>query len=254
MKRAICIVLLIIILVALGVTVYFTLKGQPVGPGPGPDVPPESGDDIDDKYYPANTIEVRDSKTISGTQRREVDVVMPAFSNLTDYSFQENMNKKIANTINPYINEIAIVADETVPATKIYRYTVTYERYNNGKYLSLLVSQNYDTGIDGLRSNAWKDTYTIDVINNQEMMLADVCSSSNYKKEIVKEINQQAKEKDIQLFGGEGLTDIPDTQRFYIKEQKLYIYFEPASVAPYLDGEMHFEMPYEMVDGKFIIN
>lgn len=246
MKRVILIILGVIFIVLLGVVCYFTfVKPTPIGPE-------KSGDVIEIPPMKSELIEVRTATTKTDTQRRVVNVEMPAFSNLSDYSFQENINKKIADSINPYINEIAIVADESVPATAIYRYTVSYERYNNDDYISLLVLQNYSTV--GLRSNVWKDTYTVDVVNNRELKLADVCDSKDYKSKIVAEVNKQAEEKNIELIAGNGLADIPDTQRFYIKDKKLYIYFEPASIAPYLDGEMHFEMPYEFVDGKFVMN
>jgi len=249
MKR-VAIVLLVVVLIVLGVTIYFTVNNQPIidieGSG-DPIIPPALSE----------TIEVRDAITKADTQKRYVDVKMPAFENLTDYAFEETINQKIASSINPYINEIAIVADEGSPATAIYRYTVSYERYNNEDYVSLVVLQNYSTQYEsgyGLRSNVWKDTYTIDARNNRELTLADICSSKEYKKIIIAEVNKQAKEKNIELIAGKGLESIPNTQRFYIKDKKLYIYFEPASIAPYLDGEMHFEMPFEFIDGKFMMS
>ena len=83
--------------------------------------------------------------------------------------------------------------------------------------------------------------------------MEDICSSDNYKEIIVKEINKQAVDKKLNLVAGNGLSNIPDTQRYFIKEGRLFIYFEPASIAPYLDGEMIFEMPFKFVNGKFIV-
>ena len=153
----------------------------------------------------------------------------------------------MVNSTSPYIKEIEVVADETI--TKQYKYTVSYERYNNDNYISLVILQNYSTGEGGMRSNEWKDTYTVDVVKNKLLSLADVCAMNNYKQIIVDEVNKQARSQN--LMAGNGLTHIPETQRFYIKDKKLYIYFEPASIAPYLDGELIFEMPFEYVDGKF---
>ena len=164
----------------------------------------------------------------------------------------EIINKEIADSINPYVNEIAVVADESLPSTVKYKYEVSFERFNNENYISLVVLQNYATG--GMRSNTWKDTYTIDVLNNRKITLADICDFEDYKEVIVEEVNRQADENNISLIAGNGLSDIPDTQRFYIKDEKLYIYFEPASIAPYLDGEMHFKMPFDYEDGKFILD
>ena len=211
--------------------------------------PPKPSGEIIDTRTASEKIVVSDAITNTETQKRLIDIIMPTFGNLSDLTFQEAINTKIEEGINPYIKEISIVADESI--SKQYKYTVSYERYNNEDYISLVILQSYMTG--GMRSNVWKDTYTIDVVKNKELKLADVCSSNNYKEIIVEEVNEQAKEKNINLIAGNGLADIPDTQRFYIKDKKLYILFEPASIAPYLDGELIFEMPYEFVNGKFIL-
>jgi len=242
MKRVVIILSIIVIIALIGVGCFFLFFREE------PPIIIPSGEPIV-QLEPSEKTIVEITSTITETQRRNVNVQMPTFKNLTDYTFQEVINKKIADSINPYVNEIAIVADESI--SKQYKYNVTYERYNNGNYVSIVVLQNYYTG--GMRSNVWKDTYTIDVVSNKEMSLADICDSTNYKEIIVKEVNKQAKEKDINLVAGQGLVDIPDTQRFYIKDKKLFIYFEPASIAPYLDGEMHFEMPFKFENEKFIV-
>lgn len=246
MKKVLVILGILILIVAIGVGGYFLFFSKPE-PGPQPPVI-VSGDD---EKTPAEKIIVDTAVTKTEIQRRSVNVNMPFFTNLSNYSFQENINKKIADSITPYINEIAIMADESLPTTTRYKYDVDFERYNNNNYISLVVLQNYSTG--GMRSNIWKDTYTVDIVNNEEVTLADICSSVDYKKIIVKEVNKQAEDKKLNLISGNGLSSIPDTQRFYIKDEKLYIYFEPASIAPYLDGEMHFEMPFKFENGQFIV-
>lgn len=250
MKRVVIVILIIIFVALCGVGIYFGVF-QGVQNPPVYESGENSGDVIVENQAPSEKIEVTTSYTKTTTNRREVNVEMPTIKGLSDYTFQEIVNKKIAESINPYVMEIGIVADETIPAGTKYYYTVSYERYNNGDYISLVVLQNYSTG--GMRSNVWKDTYTIDVVNNREILLADICSFKDYKKVIVDEINRQAAAKKIELVAGNGLADLPDTQRFYIKDEKLYIYFEPASIAPYLDGEMHFEMPFSFVDGRFVV-
>lgn len=246
MKRVAILLLIIVFIALIGVGCYLAFKDNGV-----PIEKPGNSGDKPEILSASDKIIISITPTHTETQRRLVDVNIPAFSNLSDYSFQESINTKIADSINPYIKEINIVADETV--SKQYKYTVSFERYNNEEYISIVLLQNYSTGEGGMRSNTWKDTYTIDVINNKEISLADICSAENYKKIIVAEVNKQAKEQNLNLVAGNGLADIPDTQRFYIKDKKLYIYFEPASIAPYLDGEMIFEMPFEFVNGKFIL-
>lgn len=243
MKQIAMVLLIIFLLALVGVGIFILLSDE----DEIIEVPVESGDIIE--IEPSEKIIIGTANTNTETQKRIVNVSMPTFNNLSDFSFQEVINKKIADSINPYINEIVIVADDTI--SKQYKYDVSFERYNNEDYISLVVSQNYMTG--GMRSNEWKDTYTIDIVKNKELSLADVCNSENYKEIIVSEVNKQAKEKNLNLVAGNGLISIPDTQRFYLKDKKLYIYFEPASIAPYLDGEMHFEMPFEFTNGKFIL-
>ncbi len=246
MKKFVIILLILILIVLMGVGCYFLFFSEQEERKPSGDN--KSGDVF---ISASEKIVVDTAVTKTETTRRNIDVKMPTFMNLSDYSFQETINKKIADSINPYIHEIAIVADGTT--TKQYKYIVSFERYNNDDYVSLVILQNYYTGSDGMRSNVWKDTYTVDVVNNRELTLADICDITDYKKVIVAEVNKQASDKNIELIAGNGLADIPDTQRFYIKDKKLYIYFEPASIAPYLDGEMHFEMPFSYVNGKFIV-
>ena len=246
MKRIVIVLLIIIIATLIGFGIYFAVNQNEEPPVISGD---SSGEIIE--LSAAEKTEITTVLTKTNTQRRDVNVQMPAFMNLNNYSFQETINKEIADSINPYINEIAIVADESLPSTSRYKYTVEYERYNNDDYVSVILSQNYYTG--GLRSNAWKDTYTVDVVRNKKLSLEDICSSDNYKEIIVKEINKQAVDKKLNLVAGNGLSNIPDTQRYFIKEGRLFIYFEPASIAPYLDGEMIFEMPFKFVNGKFIV-
>lgn len=235
-------IIVLIALISLGVYIEFFNK-EPVIDTPEP--PPV------DTTTPAEKIVIETATTKTETQKRNIDVNMPKFTNLSNFSFQENINARIAESIEPYIDEIVVVSDETSPSNSKYKYEVSYERYNNTDYISLVIIQKYSTG--GMRSNEWKDTYTIDFANNKEVSLANVCSSENYKQIIVAEVNKQAKERELNLIAGNGLSNIPDSQRFYIKDEKLYIYFEPASIAPYLDGEMHFEMPFKYANGKFIL-
>ncbi len=252
MKKVIVVLSLILVVAIIGIGVYWVSTHSQ-----GPIEPPAPPVEDSGNKTPAEKVDIKTKTTESQTLVCTVHASIPQFSGLTgNFAFQENINAKINSSIRPYIEEISIVADESAPDEARYRYNVDYERFNNDNYISLLVAQEYVTSYEygqGLRSTAWKDTYNVDIVNCRELTLADVCSSRNYKKIIVAEVNKQAEQRNIKLNGGEGLTDIPDSQRFYIKDQKLYIYFEPASIALYLDGEMHFEMPYTFLDGKFIL-
>ena len=145
-----------------------------------------------------------------------------------------------------------IVDDET-PDTALYKYVTTYYKYTCGKYLSLVIDQDYQTG--GIRSNKWKDIYNINAETERLFYLNEIFKVGiDYKTAIIEEINRQALTQNIELIGGNGLTKIPDKQKFYIKDDKLVIYFAPSEAAANVYGELHFEMPFTMnEDGYFEI-
>ncbi|MBR6252375.1 MAG: DUF3298 domain-containing protein [Clostridia bacterium] len=167
---------------------------------------------------------------------------------LSDLNFAKEVNNQIYDVVNTYSEEILLFKDgvsyddkdNDIINNKQYRYTIDYERYNNGNFISLVLLLNYNTG--GLRSNVWKEIFNVDVVNNKIIKLSDLFSSSTYKYEIAKEINKQAKERYINLLDEEGIKSIPDDQKFYIKDEKLIIYFEKSAIGK---DELEFTMPYE---------
>ena len=51
--------------------------------------------------------------------------------------------------------------------------------------------------------------------------------------------------------GGNGLTKLPAKQKFYVKDDKLVIYFDPSEAAANVYGELHFEMPFVMNESGY---
>lgn len=201
---------------------------------------------------PSEKIKVDTITYIDNKEKSEININRPSIDNLSNNTFEQYINNQMSKTTQYYQKEINVVLDENTPDTTNYRYKVDYERYNNEDYLSLVINQSYQTG--GMRSNAWKDTYNIDVVKNTEIYLKDLFASTvDYEKEIVDEINEQAMLKNYELVGGNGLKDIPEKQKFYIKDGKLIIYFDPAAIAPYVYGSLNFEMPFKLEAGKFIV-
>ena len=50
----------------------------------------------------------------------------------------------------------------------------------------------------------------------------------------------------------DSLNELNEKQKFYIKEDKLIIYFDPSEIAPTSYGELQFEMPFTLGEnGKF---
>ena len=241
-----------ILIVLIAIILIITLpKGNGNG-GEDPTTPIQTGE-VDEQSL-AEKINVENYEINNTSKNRYVKTSIPKITNLNDKGFQEYLNKKMLKTVQDYQNEIEVMIDEETPAVTLYKYVVSYEKYANDRYLSLVISNDYQTG--GMRSNSWKDTYNIDVTKgkNREITLADLFENGvNYKEEILKEINDQALVRGIELVGGNGLSSIPDTQKFYIEDGKLVIYFDPAAIAPYANGELKFVMPFKYESGLFKI-
>ena len=125
----------------------------------------------------------------------------------------------------------------------IYIYSPLFEVFSKTGLLDqyhIVINIDYNTS--GLRSNAWKEVFNIDVEKNKKITLSDLFSSSAYRSQIVAEVNKQAKEKSIKLIEPEGIKTIPEDQKFYIKDHKLVIYFENSAISK---SELEFVMPFE---------
>ena len=194
------------------------------------------------------TVQIKENA--SGANR-VIDVKYPSIQSFKNKDFQNYVNNMITNVIFAYKDEIMVMIDEETDPATLYKYVTSFEKLANGDYLSLVISNDYDTG--GIRSSQWKDIYNIDVKKERIFYLEDIFPAHiNYKSEIVKEINKQATEKGYTLMNGEGLQTLDDKQKFFIEGDKLVIYFDPAENAPATYGELQFEMPFTLdEDGKF---
>lgn len=247
-KKSKMILIICIIIVVLGVGGYLTYNSMHKEPTP-PIIDIPSGD-IKTPDAKADSIVVQDVKVENYTDNRYINCVYPKITNLTDKEFENYINKQIATNINEYRSEIEyIVDDETLP-TEMYRYVTTYSRYNCDKYLSLVIDQDYQTG--GIRSNKWKDIYNINVETQRIFYLEELFEAgAKYEEAIIAEITKQAEAKNMELVGGNGLTKLPKKQKFYIKDNKLIVYFDPSEISATAFGEQHFEMPFTMNEKGF---
>lgn len=243
------IILLAIIAVAVSSILIIKLNGEN---RPPVIIDPNSGDVAIDTEFAAKET-VKDVFIKIKTDNRNIDCVYPAITSLSDKEFENYINNTIAQNIQAYRNEIEIIVDEETPDTALYSYITSYDRYNSNKYLSLVISQDYQTG--GIRSNRWKDIYNINVKTNRLFYLNELFEPGiNFENAIISEITNQAATKNYELMGGNGLTKLSTKQKFYIKDNKLVIYFDPSEVAATVFGELHFEMPFVMnSDGYFEI-
>ena len=246
MKKVI-IFLIFLIIMAIGVVTFFIIQDAKKTP-----IPVELSGEVEATYSLAELAEVK-AVTIKEEARgnnRVVDVTYPSIQSFTNKNFQKHINDQITSVIFAYRDEINAIVDDETPASNLYTYKTSYEKYAHGDYLSLVIVNDYQTG--GIRSNKWKDIYNVDVRKERLLYLGDVFQANvDYEKEILKEIKKQAEENHYVLMNGEGLNALKDNQKFYIKDDSLIIYFDPAEIAPASYGELQFGMPFVLEEGKF---
>ena len=253
MKKIIILTVCVILIVIVAIVIYNS------GPPGGGDVG-NSGNqiivtNIASKYGIASTEKgtTVGKVVISGAIPLFYDIISEDDNDrsLSNLDFADDINNQILKLFNNYSDEIKLFKDgvsfdddkNDLIKNKQYRYRISYDRHNNGGIISLVINMNYNTS--GLRSNAWKETFNIDVVNCKQLSLSDLFSSSAYKEKIVSEINKQAKERAYDLIEKDGIRTIPDNQKFYIKDEKLVIYFENSAISK---KELEFIMPFEFND------
>lgn len=196
-------------------------------------------------------INIKDKKVSYINATQEVNIVIPEFQNL-EGEYIRYMNSKIYKEVsdaNVYQSTISGYKEDEIG---FFTYESDYERYNCGDYISIVVNQYIHLGYD--RPRIQKKCYVIDVKRNASPVLMDMFEDKiNYKQMVINEINKQAQEQDIELIGGNGLKELSDIQAFYIKDNKLVIYFEASEISATAVGQLEFTMPFKMLDGKFLI-
>lgn len=244
----IIIILLLLLVIVAGVIALIKIYG-----GNTPEIPDIPSGDVEIENNLAEKVAIKDNVVQNKTDNRYIDCVYPIITSLNDKEFENSINTQIALNIQEYRNEIEYIIDEETKPTEMYRYVTYYDRYNCGKYLSLVIDQDYQTG--GIRSNNWKDIYNINAETERLFYLNELFEPGvDFQTAIIEEITKQAESKNYELMGGNGLTKLPTKQKFYIKDDILVIYFDPSEAAATVFGELQFEMPFKMNDeGMFEI-
>ncbi len=181
----------------------------------------------------------------------EADVKIPYFKNLDDsYNFYIN------GLIKDRFDYMKVFKEFTAGMKNAsilrFKYRTDYERYDYYDFISIIINEYAE--LEGDRPRIKKVCYVINAKDSRTASLSDAFESNkDYKSRILEEVLKQAKEKDIEFGGSDGLSVISDFQSFYIKDDKMHIFFEASSVAANSYGDLDFEMPFEAKNGKFII-
>ena len=238
-KKILVLVLVIIIICA---ATFFIFKGKKSG---GASQGTDSKDE--EQYQYATTLTVMPTTTEFSTDAMNVRCIIPKFTNLNT-SVNNYINSKIEKDLiytNVY-DEVTAGLDPSEIGK--FTYNVNYERFNCFDFVSIVATQNIE--LEGSRNLVRKKCYVIDAKNDRTANLKDVfANKSSYKGKVKSEVIKQAEEKGIELTGGNDIFTIEDTQSFYIKNDKLHIYFEPSEISAAANGELDFEMPFKLNNG-----
>ena len=199
----------------------------------------------------SDAVVIEEKHTQLQNENNNIDIKYPVFQGL-----EESYHNEINNIIYKKISHEAIynemVLGDEEREKDIFTYEMDYDRYNCGDFVSIVANQYIHIG-NG-RPRLQKKCFVVNVENNSIMKITDLFDGeSDFRKDIIEEINKQAKERKVELIGGNGLDELNENQAFYIKDNKLVIYFEASEIAATAVGELEFIMPYEMINNKFVI-
>ncbi len=244
MKKSVIILIIVLLICAIGFLAFKTFY-TPSDITVSGDVSTTNPKEEEVAQELAKKVKVESVSVKNKTDNIHIDNIYPSIVSFSNKEFENYINRTIANNIADYRKEITYVVDDLTPAVALYEYTTTYERYNWGDYLTLIVNQDYQTG--GIRSNTWKDIYNINARTERIFYLDEIFEpTTDYETAIIEEIKKQADAAGYVLLGGEELTVLPKTQKFYIKDGTLFIYYDPSEIAAAKYGELNFEMPFKI--------
>lgn len=172
----------------------------------------------------------------------KIDGEIPQIVGLSNEKSQNEINKEIVNYTNMWIKENKAASEEFQPSPP-YELVASYVVTNNIKTLSFYIDYyQYNGGAHGITN---RKSYNIDIESGKRLRLQDLFQKDfDYKGHINNIISTEIeKNKDFYFTGKEGFNGIEDNQGFFIRDNKLVIYFDYYKIAPYVAGMPEFEIP-----------
>ena len=131
-----------------------------------------------------------------------------------------------------------------------YQLYARYKVTNNSDIISFYIDYyQFSGGAHGITNRIASN---IEKSSGNEMQLKDIFKDNyNYKDIINKEISRQiSKDPDRYFTGKDGFNGIGDNQNFYIKNNKVVIYFGLYEIAPYAAGISEFIISNNLFEGN----
>lgn len=173
----------------------------------------------------------------------------PKVSGLSDKKFEAEVNQSLEKKTKDFIEEIDAMATRdkefirTSDTNIKYECYVNYECYINGTILSIVVDYySYTGGAHGL---TYREAINIDIKNNSYLSLKDLFKDKeNYKEHVVNAIHEKMEEEPEKYFSTE-VSSIENfnEKNFYVKDNKLVVFFQIYDIAPYVSGMPEFIIP-----------
>lgn len=195
-----------------------------------------------------------------------VNASFPQFTGFDNPSYETELNSSIKGYIEHLIRNYKLSAESLKEnySTKGWDYTpytltTTFQVYNTTEILSLRLDILYvESGPPKLGSiffNIHLDDTPEDLQINQ-LFKADYDYASTINKEIKEQMAKQM-ENDQTIYYFEedkhGFVGITDYQKYYIKDNSLYIVFDENTIAPGSMGEIKFEIPLSLFKNKLTL-
>lgn len=172
----------------------------------------------------------------------KIDGEIPQIIGLSNKKSQDEINNEIVNYTNMWIKENKDASEEFQPQIP-YELMASYIVTNNNKILSFYIDYyQFNGGAHGITN---RKGYSIDIETSTKLKLEDLFKEGfDYRSYINNIISTEIdKNKDFYFIGKEGFNGIEDNQGFFIRDNKLVIYFDYYKIAPYVAGMPEFEIP-----------
>ncbi|QZY53950.1 DUF3298 and DUF4163 domain-containing protein [Crassaminicella profunda] len=204
-------------------------------------------------------VKVHTKKIKENKEYFEADVKIPVLSGLKDEKIQEKINQMFKKEALDFKDEIEKWAKEGAEDAKKYDYEMRpysvyvdfEEKKNEQDLLSIYITYyEYTGGAHGMHNDI---TYNIDLKTGKLIELKDLFKENyDYEKVINEKIKEQidrinkpsgenSSEDDYIYY--QGFEGIRKDHSFYLKDNKLGIYFGLYEIAPYAAGIPTFEIP-----------
>mgnify|MGYP000852374480 FL=1 len=188
----------------------------------------------------------------------DLELVIPVVEGLANSDVQASINSTLENDIKSFQMYMLNMAGEEYNNNneKYVAKTSFKTNYKGENILSIsVIFYQYTGGAHGIYDMVG---YNFDLKKGTLIELNELLANESYKDIINEEIKRQISEneKNIDYFEDEsGFKSIASQQPYYIKDDKLVIFFSLYEIAPYASGIPEFEIPLSLFgeDIKFEI-